>query len=214
MVHGCDQADGAVRLRAGPRVHDHPAVRLRDLGADPGGDGQTIQGDRSGERVLPDADPGEPAAERGGARGRLRAGSSLGDPGRDGEAAGAASGTPDFRNDLLLDVLQVGADLAGPADDVQPVVLGDALGEGNAPLPADERVPLAGRPHDPRDGRGSRGRDPENARGLPRGGRGRTGAAGLRRAEERQGKVRRRAGNLQHGSDDAGRQGAAGGHEP
>ena len=117
-MYGRHQADGAVRLRAGPRLHDHPAVRLCHLGADPGGNGRAVQGNRRGERLFPDADSGKPAAEGSGARGRLRAGSCVGDKGRHGRAAGAAGRAADERNHFLLHVLQVGADMARSPDDV------------------------------------------------------------------------------------------------
>jgi len=48
----------------------------------------------------------------GGACGRLRAGSGVGDAGRHGKIAGASGSAPDLRNHLLHDVRQVGADVA------------------------------------------------------------------------------------------------------
>ena len=63
----------------------------------------------------------------------------------------------------LLDVREVGELLARPADPDQPVGERGALGEGDAAVPAHHRVPLAGRPHAPRDRGRGRGRDPQDA---------------------------------------------------
>ena len=64
LVHRRRPARRAGRLLAGQGLHGHPAVRLRDLGADPAGPRPAHQGDRARERVLPAAHPAEPAAPR------------------------------------------------------------------------------------------------------------------------------------------------------
>ena len=56
--------------------------------------------------------------------------------------------TPHQRDDVLHDVFQVGTELARSADEVQPVVLCNALGKDHSSVPAHGRVPVAGRPHD------------------------------------------------------------------
>ena len=61
---------------------------------------------------------------------------------------------------------------------------------------------------------GGRGRDAPDGRGLPAVRRGVDGDAGAGRAEERRPEVPRRGLHAVHRGDDAGRQGAAGGHEP
>ena len=128
--------------------------------------------------------PGEPADEGGRARRGLRAAGRVGDPGRQRGARRAARRPADLRNDHRHDVRQVGAVLARPADPDQPVGERRSLGEGDAAVPAHHRVPLAGRPHRPRDRRGGAGRDAADARRLPGLRRDRPGDAGHRRAED------------------------------
>ena len=82
----------------------------------------------------------------------------VGHPGRQRGARGAPRDPPDLRGHHRHDVRQVGAVLARPADPHQPVGQRGALGEGDAAVPAHDRVPLAGRPHRPRDGRRGRRR--------------------------------------------------------
>ena len=48
----------------------------------------------------------------------------------------------------------------------QPVGQRGALGEGDAAVPSDDRVSLAGRAYRPRNGRGGRGRDAQDPRAL------------------------------------------------
>ena len=78
----------------------------------------------------------------------------------------------DLGNDHRHDVRQVGAVVARSAHPHQPVGQRRALGEGDAPLPAHHRVPLAGRAHRARDGRGGakrkRGRCSPSTRTSPR----------------------------------------------
>ena len=85
-------ARGTGRLHAGPQgLHDHPAVRLRDLGAHPAAARRAAEGDRTRQRLLPAVHPREPADEGGRARRGLRAGGGLGHARRQGEARGDGS---------------------------------------------------------------------------------------------------------------------------
>ena len=86
------------------------------------------------------------------------------------------------------------------------------LGEGDATVPADDRVPLAGRAHRARDrGRGA-GRDAEDSGALQGFRRDRAGDAGGRRAEEREREVRRGVEDLLDRGADGRRPRAAGRH--
>ena len=110
---------------------------------------------------------------------------------------------------LLRQVDQVVARSARPH---QPVGQRRPLGEGHAAVPADDRVPLAGRAHRARDRRRSAGGDDEDPRAL-QGVRGdRAGDAGHRRPEEREREVRRRLAHLFDRGADGGRPRAAGRH--
>ena len=80
---------------------------------------------------------------------------------------------PDVRGRHLGHVLALGAELSRSPAPLQPVVQRAALGDADAPVPPDLRVPVAGRAHRARDQGGSVGRDPSDGRGLPPGGRGR-----------------------------------------
>ena len=68
-------------------------------------------------------------------------------------ARGEARRPADLGSDHRHDVREVGAVVARPADPHQPVGERRALGEGDAPVPAHDRVPLAGRAHRARDRR-------------------------------------------------------------
>ena len=68
----------------------------------------------------------------------------------------------------------------------------DALGDAHAAVPAHGRVPLAGRAHRPRDGRGGAGRDAADARRLRRLRREGAGDPGDQGREDRQREVPRR----------------------
>ena len=91
-------------------------------------------------------------------------------------------------------------------------MLGAPLGEADAPVPPHRRVPLAGGAHGPRDGEGSGRGDDADARGLPRGGGEGALPPGCRGPQERVREVRGSGGDLLHRGDDAGQEGAAGGH--
>ena len=74
-------------------------------------------------------------------------------------ARGAARHPADLRGDHRHDVREVDPVVARPARPHQPVGEHRPLGEGDAAVPAHDRVPLAGRAHRARDRRGGRGGD-------------------------------------------------------
>ena len=156
----------ARRLLAGQGLHGHPAVRLRDLGADPAGARRAVQGDRPRQRLLPAVHPREPAEQGGRARRGLRAAGRLRHPRRRRGARGEAGRPADLGSDHRHDVREVDAVVARSADPDQPVGERRPLGEGDAAVPAHDRVPLAGRAHRARDRRRGRGRDAEDPRPL------------------------------------------------
>ena len=122
------------------------------------------------ERVLPAVHPDELPGEGGGARRRVRQGVRGGDApsagaGRQGRPAAGAVGAAgraahraaDERDDHRRDVRPLGAVVSRPADSHQPMGQRRALGTADAAVPADDRVPVAGRAHGPRHrGRGPR----------------------------------------------------------
>ena len=119
---------------------------------------------------------------------------------------------PDIRSDHRDHVREVDPVVARPADPHQPVGQRRAMGEGDAPVPADDRIPLAGRPHRARNGGGGAGgnaADPGALQGVLRE---RAGDAGHGRAEEREREVRRRVEDLFHRGADGRRPRAAGRH--
>ena len=189
------------------RPYGYAIWELMQQGARP-----PLQGDRPRERLLPAVHPREPADEGGRARRRLRAAGRVGDAGRQRGARGAARRPADVRDDHRHDVRQVDPVVARPADPDQPVGERRALGEGDAAVPAHDRVPLAGRAHGARDGRGGRGRDAQDARRLQGLRRDRAGDAGHGRPEDREREVRRRRSHVFDRGADARRPGAAGRH--
>ena len=94
----------------------------------------------------------------------------------------------------------------------QPVGERRALGDAHAPVPAHAGVPLAGRAHGARDARRGRRRSAPNARRVPRLHGRLDGDARHHRTEDGLREVRRRASHVLVRGDDAGQQGAAGGH--
>ena len=146
------------------------------------------------------------------ARRRLRAGGRRRHARRRQEARRAAHHSADVGDDHLLDVRQVGAELSRPAAAHQPVGERRPLGDAHASLPAHARVPLAGGAHRARHARrGGRGSAPD-ARRLQRLHGRLDGDARHHRPEDRRRAVRRRAAHVLVRSDDAGQQGAPGGH--
>ena len=180
------------RLLAGQGLHGHPAVRLRHLGAHPARARRPLQGHRPRQRLLSAVHSREPADARGRARRRLCTAGRLGDQGRHRGPRGEAHRAADVGNDLRRDVPEVDSVVARSAGAHQPVGERRALGEGDAAVPADDRVPVAGRAHRARDGGGGAGRDAEDPRPLQGVLRERPRHAGGRRAEERQREVCRR----------------------
>ena len=110
---------------------------------------------------------------------------------------------------MLREVDQVVARSARPH---QPVGQRRPLGEGDAAVPADDRVPLAGRAHRARDRRRGAGRDAEDPRALQGVRRDRARDARRRRPEEREREVRRRVAHLLDRGADGRRPRAAGRH--
>ena len=164
MVHRHRQKGRADGLLERQGLHDHPALRLRDLGEHPARARQPLQGDRPPERLHAALHPGVPPAEGKGPREGLCAGGGLGHRGRQRKAHGAPVRAPDERDPFLRALPEDHQVLPRPAEAVQPVVLRRALGKDDAPVPALLRVPVAGGPHDARDRRGSHG---GNARHAP-----------------------------------------------
>ena len=125
-----------------------------------------VQGDRPRQRVLSAVHPREPAEQGGGARRGLRAAGRLRHARRRRGARGEARRPSDVGSDHRHDVREVGAVVARSADPDQPVGERRALGEGDAAVPAHDRVPVAGRAHRARDRRRGGSRDAEDSRPL------------------------------------------------
>ena len=202
------------RLRPGQGLHDHQALRLRRVGAHAARHGPAHQGDRPRQRLLPALHPEEPARAREGARRGLLARVRLGHDRRRGRARGAARRAAHLRGDHLLDLREVGALVARPAGADQPVGERRPLGEGDAAVPAHDRVPVAGGAHAARDRGRGRGGDAADARRLPRLLRGDAGDAGAPRAEDGEREVRGRAAHLRDRGAHGRRPRAAGRHQP
>ena len=145
-----------------------------------------LQGDRPPERLFPAADPalvpGKGGRARRGFRHRVRGGHPS--PAGDGQGPGhrqdedgphrrigrAVRDPPHLRNDHRRRLRAVDPVLPRPAPADQPVGERDALGNAPAVVPAHRRVPVAGRPHRPRDARRGAGRgahDPPTLRRIP-----------------------------------------------
>ena len=196
VVPGRRAPRGAGGLHRGQGLHGHPAVRLRHLGADPAGVRQAVQGDRPRQRVLSAVHPGQPAEQGEGARRGLHAAGRLGHQGRRRGARRAARDPSDLGSDHRHVLRQVDQVVARSARPHQPVGERRPLGKGDAAVPADDRVPLAGRAHRARDRRRSPGRDAEDPRALQGVRRNRARDARRRRPEEREREVRRRVAHL------------------
>ena len=212
MVPGRGPARRARRLLAGQGLHGDPPVRLRHLGAAPARDRRPPEGHRARQRLLPAVPAREPADEGGGARRGLRAAGGVDHARRHREARGAPGGAADVRGDLRDDVRQVDPVVARPAGPHQPVGQRRPLGEGDAAVPAHDRVPLAGGPHRARDRAGSARRDAQDPRALQGRRRERARHVGAGRPEEREREVRRRRPHLLDRGADGRRPRAAGRH--
>ncbi len=127
------------------------AVRLRDLGGDPARARRPDQGDRPRELLLPSAHARLGAGAGGRARRRVRARGRRRHRGGREAAGGAARGASHLGGADLVDVCPLGAVVPRSAAALQPVGERRPLGAAAAPVPADERVPLAGRAHGARD---------------------------------------------------------------
>ena len=174
---------------------------------------RALQGDRPRERVLPALHPREPADDGGGARRGLRAAGRLGHARRHREARGAPGDPADVRSDHRDDVREVDPVVARPAGPHQPVGERRPLGEGDAAVPAHDRVPLAGGAHRARDRGGSaRTRRCKILALYKEFCRERARHAGARRPEEREREVRRRVAHLLDRGADGRRPRAAGRH--
>ena len=103
--------------------------------------------------------PDEPADEGEGARRRVRAAGGVGHQRRRRGARRAARRPADVGSDHRHAVRQVDPVVARSAGAHQPVGQRRPLGEGDAAVPADDRVPLAGRAHRARDRGGGAGGD-------------------------------------------------------
>ncbi len=153
--------------------------------------------------------PYSPARAREGTRRRVRARGRGGHARRWRGARRAAGRASDLRDDHLGHLFAMGAELSRPAAALQPVGERRALGAPAAPVPADDRVPVAGGPHRARDARGGVGGDPPHARGLSAGRRGRDGDARPHGPEDRERAIPRRGRDVHDRGADARPQGAA-----
>ena len=212
MVSGCRPPRRAGRLLAGQGVHGHPPVRLRHLGTAAAGARRADQGNRARQRLLPALHPREPAEQGGRARRGLLPAGRLCHARRRRGARGEARRPADVGSHHRDDVREVGAGMARPADPDQPVGERRALGEGDAAVSADHRVPLAGRAHRARNGRGGRGRDAQDPRPLRRRVRVDARHAGREGPEVGEREVCRRPAHLFDRGADGRRARAAGGH--
>ena len=102
-------------LQPGQGLHGREAAGLCDLGEDPGGLRQALQGDGAPELLLPDAHPDELPPEGEGPRRGLQARARGGDPRRRGGARRAALRAADLRDDHLVDVQELDPVLPRPA---------------------------------------------------------------------------------------------------
>ncbi len=166
MVRGGRPEGRAGRLHADEGHDGHPPARLRGLGEHPEGPRPPHQGLRARQRLFPAVHPRGIPQEGGRARRRVLARGGLGDDRRQGGARGEAGRAADLRGHHRPHVLQVDQILAGPARAHQPVGEHRPLGEGHPAFPANDGIPLAGRPYMSRDGRGRGGRDAPDPRPL------------------------------------------------
>ncbi len=156
------------RQRPGPRHHGDPPVGLRDLGAHAVRARPAHQGGRGGERLLPPLHPRVLPGARGGARRGFRSRAGRGDPRRWQRARRAPRGAAHVRDGDQPLLFQVGAEPPRPSTADEPVGQRRAVGAAPPPLPAHERIPLAGRAHRPRHAGGRPGvRPPHPQRRLP-----------------------------------------------
>ncbi len=108
-----------------------------------------------------------------------------------GQAGRTADRSSDQRNDHRCHVCQVGAKPSRSADPDQPMGQRGSLGNANANVPADRRVPVAGRAYGSRDQRRGDRRNRTNDRCLRRLCRELDGDAGHHRQQDRRRNVSR-----------------------
>ena len=154
LVQRGGAARRAGRLLTRARQYGDSAVGVWHLGEHAAGPGRHVQGDGARERILPPSHPDVLHRKGEGARRGLRSGAGRCHAGRREGARGAVRHPADVRDDHLLDVRQVGAELSGPPDPHESVGKRHAVGDAHAPLLAYRRVPLAGGPHGSRNRRG------------------------------------------------------------
>ena len=152
MVPRCPDQGEAGRERSSPRNHGHPAERLRDLGADAGGDRRADQGRRSTERLLPVADPDELLRARGRACRGIQSRACRRDAWRRQGADRAAGDPSDKRSRHRRIHGQVGRQLPRSPAASQSVGQCRPVGATAANLLAHHGVSVAGRPHRARHG--------------------------------------------------------------
>ncbi len=114
-----------------------------------------LQGHRPPERLFPPADSAELPAQRGRACGGFLARAGGGDHRRRQGTGRAVRHPPHFGDHHRPFLRALDSQLARPAPAHQPVGQRGALGAAHAHVPAHHRIPLAGRPHRPRQPRGS-----------------------------------------------------------
>ena len=162
----------AGRLLAGSRLHDHSAVRLRDLGIDARRARSPHQANRPRERLLPALRAALAAREGSRARRGLQPAGRLGHARRRRGADRVAGHPADQRGDHRRGGQGLDPVVPRPAAAHEPVEQRRPLGAAHAPLPAHRRVPVAGGAHLPRHRAGSGRRGRHRPRGVPRHGRG------------------------------------------
>ena len=224
MVSGRDPGSRSRRGIGRARLHDHAPVGLWHLGADPDAARSADQGNRSRELLFPAVHPLELFRQGSRARRRLCQGNGGGHapPAEDGrwragrrsrsQAGRAAGRSSDIGNRDRHRVLALAAELARSADHGQPMGECRALGNAHPHVPAHIGIPLAGRPYRARNRSRCDDRDADHPGDVPRFRARPAGDAGDRRRKARERALPRRGRDLFDRSDDAGRQGAAGGH--
>ena len=161
------------------RLHGHPPGRLCHLGSHPARSRPPLQGHRARQRLFPAADPQsfltrEAEHVEGFAMECAIVTHSKLQKGADGKLAPAGELEEPLiirpTSETIIGHMYARVDpvLSRPAGADQPVVQRDALGDAHAAVPPHRRIPLAGRPHRPRNRRGGPGRNPADAGCLRR----------------------------------------------
>ena len=160
---------GAGRLLAGARLHDHPAVRLRDLGVDARRARPAHQAHRPRATSTSRCSCPSRCSRRRPSTSRASTHRWRGSPTRAARSStsGSPSGRPARRSSPRLGQ---GLDpvVPRPAAAHEPVEQRRPLGAAHAPVPAHRRVPVAGGAHLPRHRGGGRRGGRHRSRGVPR----------------------------------------------